>query len=214
MDHTLVNPNPMRHHHIDLQDNPCIKNPMCITCPEEYVTIPLYMSGTIFCAGTLSSIQHQLEDCPLIVLTSPHDWYPHSVRFATVPHSEEEEYLFASIETIRVDALRSYVHETDIYPGLRNTVHNPSLVATRLVPQVRISDAKVPDATIITNLDEDVFEGRRQNVTYHRKFTSKERHLGVNPCDIIKRWHIGLGATTMKMKATTQRMLRFSIMPI
>ena len=35
LDHTLVNPNQMRHHRIDVQDNPCMQNPMGITCPED-----------------------------------------------------------------------------------------------------------------------------------------------------------------------------------
>ena len=73
LDHTLVNPNQMHHHHIDVQENPCMQNPMGITCPEENATIPIYMSGTIFCDSTSSPTQKQLEDCTWIVLTYPYD---------------------------------------------------------------------------------------------------------------------------------------------
>ena len=45
--------------------------------------------------------------------------------------------------------------------------------------QERIADAKVVDAKIITDIDKDVFEGRRQDVPSHRTFTSKEKHLDV-----------------------------------
>ena len=41
--HTLVNPNQMRHHQIDVQDNLCTQKPMGITYPEEALTVPLYM---------------------------------------------------------------------------------------------------------------------------------------------------------------------------
>ena len=51
----------------------------------------------------------------------------------------------------------SKVHETEIYPGLRDTIHDSSFVTTRLVSQVRIADTKVPDATINTDINEEFF---------------------------------------------------------
>ena len=51
-DHTLVNPNQMRHHIIDVQDNHCMQNPMVITCHAEEVAVKLYKSGTIVFADT------------------------------------------------------------------------------------------------------------------------------------------------------------------
>ena len=130
---------------------------MCTNCPEEDATIPLYMLDTIVCAENLSPTQKQLEDFPRIVLTSPHDWDTPSVWFPKVSHSKEEEDLFSGITAIRFDVLRSKVHDTDIDTGLRDTAHNPSFILTRQVSQVRISDAKVPDATIITDIDEGYF---------------------------------------------------------
>ena len=53
LNNTLVNPNQMRHHRINVQDKPCMKKPMLITCPEEDVTVPLYMSDTSFVTITL-----------------------------------------------------------------------------------------------------------------------------------------------------------------
>ena len=131
---------------------------MGIICPEEDVTVSLYMSGTIFCSVTSSTKQKQLDYCPLIVLTSPHDWDPHFVRFPKGSHSKEEEYLFAGIAEICVDKLRSKVHETEIESGLNNTVYYLSSIVTRLVSQVIISNAKVPDSTRITDPEEDVFK--------------------------------------------------------
>ena len=136
-----------------------MQKPTETTCSEEDVTIPLYISGTIVCDDSSSPTQKQLEDCPLIVPTSPHDWDPHSIHFAKDPHSKEEEYLFDGIAAISVDTLRRKVHETDIDPWLNDTIQKPYLITTRLVSEVRISDTKVPDATKITDLDEGVFKG-------------------------------------------------------
>ena len=43
LDHILMNPNQMRHNHINVQDNPCMQNPMGINFLEEDLTIPLYI---------------------------------------------------------------------------------------------------------------------------------------------------------------------------
>ena len=122
LDHTLVNPNQMLHYSTDMKDNPWMYKLMGLTCPKKYVTITLYMSSTIICAETSSPTQQQLEDFTWIILTSQHEWDPNSVRFPKGSHSEKEEYLFTGIVDICVDALRRNVHETEIDPGLRNTV--------------------------------------------------------------------------------------------
>ena len=137
----------MRHHCIDVQYNPCMHNPMGVTCPQEDVTIPLYMSGTIVCADTSSSTQKQLEYFPKIILTYQHYQDPHSVCFPKGSRSREDEYLFAGISEICIDALGSKVHETEIESGLNNTVYYLSSIVTRLVSQVIITDSKVSDVT-------------------------------------------------------------------
>ena len=73
LDHTIVNPNQMRHHRIDMHDNPCMQNAMGITCPEKDATVPIYISGTVVCADIFSPTHQKLEDYPHIVLISPHD---------------------------------------------------------------------------------------------------------------------------------------------
>ena len=140
-----------------------------------------------FCSDTSSPTQQHLQYCPQVVLTYQQEWDPLSVSYSTDTHSEEEEHLFAGIAEIRVNAWRSKVHGTNIETGLCNTIHNMSSIATRLVSQVIIAYAKVPDATRITDIDKDVFLGRHQDVLSHQTFTSKERYSGVNPSELIKR---------------------------
>ena len=198
----------MHHHHINLKDNPCMNKPMVITCPQEVMSIPLDIYGTISCTHTSSPTQQQLEDCPRIILTYQHDWDPHSIWFPKVSCSEEEEDLFTGIAAICVDALQSRFHETKIDPGLSNTIYNPSFIATQLVSYVIISDANVTNSERINYPDEDAFEVQHQDVPAHRNFTSKKRYLYFNPPDISKRWQIGIGAVINTLKAETQRMLR------
>ena len=110
-----------------------------------------------FCSDTSSPTQQHLQYCPQVVLTYQQEWDPLSVSYSTDTHSKEEEHLFAGIAEIRVDTLQRKVQETDNEPGLSKTAHDPSFITTRLVPQVRIADAKFPDTTRIADLDKDVF---------------------------------------------------------
>ena len=173
LDHILVNPNQMRHNCIGVQYNPCVYNPTGITRPQEDVTIPLYMSGTIVCADISSPTQQYLEDFPWVILTSQHDWDPHPILFPKILRRKEEEYLFTGIAKIHVYALRIKVHDIEIDPWLRNTIHNSSFIETRIVLQVRIADANVPDAARINYFGDDVLEGHRQDIPSHRTLTSK-----------------------------------------
>ena len=118
------------------------------------------------------------------MLKHPHDWDPHSFFFSKVSQRKEDDDLFSGIAAIPVNALHSKFYETDIEPVIHDTVYDPSFITKQLLSQVIITDAKVPYATGITNIDEDVFEGRRQDITSHRTLTTKERHLDVNTSDL------------------------------
>ena len=84
--------------------------------------------------------------------------------------------------------MRSKAYETYIDPGLHDIVQTPSFIMTLLVSQVIIANAKVPDATRINDLDEDVLEGRYQDIPSHRTFKSRERDPDVNKYDLSERW--------------------------
>ena len=106
----------------------------------------------------MSLTQQQLEAFPQIILQYPHYWDPQSIFLTKGSHSEEEEYLFTGIAEICVNTLCIKVHETEIEPGLRDTVHDASFIAKILVSQVIIANAKVSDSTRITDIDKNVSE--------------------------------------------------------
>ena len=83
-------------------------------------------------------------------------------------------------------------------------MHNLFFITIRLVSQVIITDAKLTDATRINDLYEDVFEGRLQDIPFHRNFLSKERHSDVNTSDLSNICQIGIDASTKMLKATNQ----------
>ena len=83
---TLINPNQLRHYGVEVQDNPYSNSPLFIKNEDSSFGMELQTSGTTIFAHTFSPTQQELEDNPHIVLSSPHQWDPHTIEF---PKSEK-----------------------------------------------------------------------------------------------------------------------------
>ena len=81
LDHTLVNPNQMRHYGTDVQDNPISNRPLSIITKDGEFCMKLMMEGTIIYMDTSTPSQRELQECPHIILTSPHPWNSNAVKF-------------------------------------------------------------------------------------------------------------------------------------
>ena len=79
MDHTLVNPNQLRHYGIKVQDNPVSDEPLHIMTEDEQFNMELKMKGTTIFADTLTPSDKELQTCPHIIMSSSHEWNPHNV---------------------------------------------------------------------------------------------------------------------------------------
>ena len=90
MDHSLINPNQMRHNGATVQDKPFSPSPLFIETSEAYFVLPLKISGTNILANTRTPTDGELANCRHIVLTSAYSWNPHNVRFPQPVRSVEE----------------------------------------------------------------------------------------------------------------------------
>ena len=91
MDHSLVNPNQMRHNGATVQENPFSPSPLFIETAEADFVLPLEIPGTNILANTRTPTDVELANCRHIVLTSAHPWNPHNVWFPEPVRSVEEE---------------------------------------------------------------------------------------------------------------------------
>ena len=78
---TLVNQNQLRHFGTEVQDNPYCGLPLYIKTEDSSFAMELESQGTTIFAHTFSPSQHELENCPMIQLTSDHHWNPHEINF-------------------------------------------------------------------------------------------------------------------------------------
>ena len=81
MDHTLVNPNHLRHFGVTVQDNQYSNSPLYIESPDRDFVLPLIVEGTNIMAHTRTPTGEELATCRHIVLFSHHEWNPQRTKF-------------------------------------------------------------------------------------------------------------------------------------
>ena len=92
MDHTLINPNQLRHFDTEVQDNPYhATDTMSITSPNGEFMACLQSQGTHVFLNTWRPTKTQLSSLPHIVLTSPRKWDPHKIEFPATKYYVQEE---------------------------------------------------------------------------------------------------------------------------
>ena len=77
-DHSLINPNQVRHCGVVFWDNPHDKNRV-LGIEVDHITIRMKLRGTKACFESRSPTDKELEECPKFIMTSPDPWNPTSV---------------------------------------------------------------------------------------------------------------------------------------
>ena len=185
MDHSLINPNQLRHHGVLVNDNPYGEQPMAIKA--ERTIIPLISQGTTIYFNSIKPTDTDLRTRTHIHLTSDAPWIPSEVSFPARDHRELE-----------VAAIQSEINRTDGHPtteeGLRkiSAIYDPVAFAQRSIQQM----------------------GTLNDIPKRRTFISGDRHSMVSDKDLSERWHIGLKQAQQTIKTTTQRGIRSALLPM
>ena len=131
MDHTLINPNQLRHFGALVQDDPAFPNPLSIITEDREFCMELSMEGTIVYVDTHTPTDAELDACPKVELSSPYPWNPHQVKFPSSKLTLEEEvggmqYL-SGISTLRQHDL-FYDLETICFKHINRSIASVSKV--------------------------------------------------------------------------------------
>ena len=81
IEHSLLNPNQLRSHGVEVQDNPFEPVQCHIDTCFDNIKIPLFTQGTVIFANTRSPTEVELNNCPKNTLTSSKIWDPHHMNF-------------------------------------------------------------------------------------------------------------------------------------
>ena len=241
LNHSLWNPNQMRHYGADVIDNPYEKEPMRITSPDGEFTSCLQHQGTTIFVDTWTPTDADLKNCPHIVLTSPHPWNPQNVRFPSVSYSEQEEIERRSIKSIQVEYSHdnfSIQHhgeigfceptEIDELPYEDDIIMNIGDINHQFIESITTSQIKIASVSkIITKLpikkrkriqfDLPTLEPgpiKEIDIQPRKTFLSNDRHSNMSPQDLSERWCISVAQAALTLKATTRRLIRSALMPL
>ena len=100
LDHSLINPNNLRHYGIDFWDNPYDKHhDLSIEVPNEII-IPLKTKGTKVLFTTHKPLQRELSSCPMIYMNSANPWNPKTITMGRVRSAYHQDF---KISTVNVD---------------------------------------------------------------------------------------------------------------
>ena len=194
LDHSLINPNQLRHFGIDVCDNPYSKDGIYIHEPESQVTVPLHSRGTILYANSHAPTDQELQQCKHIVLTSPGLWNPNTVKLGDVssviaPNDDDEYYHRSTAYEI---ASQSYFIDSDsIYLSHISAVYCDCTSPT-------------PFTAYISTID----------IPPIKNFVSKKRHTNITAADLSNRWHIGVKQAQYTLDSTTQGFTRSALLPL
>ena len=189
LEHSLLNPNQLRHHGIQVQDNPYSDTALHLAAPDDEFILPMRSDGTIIYFDARTPTDHELAHCPHIILSSQAQWNPRDVRFPTPTHHVEEGNMAMHND---VGAIRRRF-------DLSDTTHDDIPIGTTISERL-ISEVKV-DAT-------------QADVPLPRTFASGKRHADVTAQELSERWFIGIAQAHETIKVTTQNCKRSALLPL
>ncbi len=127
LDHSLLNPNQMRHHGITVQDNPYSDVSIHLASYDDNFIMPMQADGTTIFFDSRTPTDHELAHCPHIELSSNAPWNPRDIRFPPPKHHVEEGHPVHEIHQLQRFDLSD-----------AREAHLTRDMATRLISEVRV----------------------------------------------------------------------------
>jgi hypothetical protein len=162
LDHSLINPNQIRHFGVPVCDDPYDPHrPLGID--HENAFIPFEKDGACIFFDTYVPSDAQLEQCEHVELTNDKiPWDPPTVRLGGNTLDKNEVYIR------QVRSARAYIHETDIILGSISEALVNDDATERMVSQVRIESTDARAACVDTTVNQMASRSRHSVVSPER----------------------------------------------
>jgi hypothetical protein len=193
MNHSLINPNQLRHFQIEVCDNPFDKRGMHITGPLTKLSIPLLSKGTIIDADSHAPSDQELQTCRHFLLTSPSNWNPSTISLGQVTSRDVTQDI-SDIHAVYELANRENLINSDSFHLSYISAVYCDYEFTQQAKQIAmISSIVVPPI---------------------KNFVSTKRHSDITAADLSHQWRIGIKQAQDTLDTTTQSFSRSSLLPI
>ena len=206
MDHTLINPNQIRHFGFDVEDNP-YRQRMGIDV-DEALYIPFDITGTTVFFETCLPTSDELEHCTHIVLTSEDEWDPKSVALGQARLDSDSNWddgmtrFIRHVETSRQAYINrdTAMYESDFILGAQADGMVEQEFAERMILSVNVVHSKQLCTVGMVRVANEL--------------VSEARHSKITPERIAKLFNVGLPKARQMLGTTTQRGVRQAVHPL
>jgi hypothetical protein len=208
MEHSLINPNQLRAFGTEIQDNPFDRRPMVLTDPEEEVSIPLSLKGSIVVLQTRTPTQTELETCKHLVLSSPREWNPNELQVPEIMAIGRYDHRDApkSIDRYFISAVRgeAVVDLDEFEDGFDLDAINRRIIGSVRVAEIPKEKGEKVRASAVALPDPPI----------PKTFVSEERKTNVTATSLAEKWMISVKQAADTLRKTTQSMFRSALLPI
>ena len=208
MDHSLINPNQIRHFGIPVSDNPYDRSKQ-LGIDHEQVFIPFLTEGSAVYFETHVPSDEDLESYPHVVLTDDEtEWDPMGVKMAgDRPYGDNDEVVVQQVKRENNKRRRAthYDCESDLVLGSISESFVPDLLYERLVASVRIRP---------TTKKNERMQTPHKRTSDIKKVKARHKHSKITPESIAYMMNIGLDKAKQMLTTTTQKGIRTAIHPI
>lgn len=208
MDHSLINPNQVRHYGIPVSDDP-YDSTRSLGIDHSDLFVPFMTEGCTIFFDSFTPTGDDLNRYPHIVLTDGElQWNPAGVRMnSNRPYGDN----FAQVESVRRENGRRrdvpVEHESDLVLGSISGSFVADDCYERLVSSVRVS---YPSSKSKRQGNDRVHRGP----AWAKKVRANTRHSSITPERLMEMHNIGLDKAKQMLAVTTQKGIRIATHPI
>jgi hypothetical protein len=197
LDHSLINPNQVRHSGVEFWDNPYDDTRDMSIATSNGICIPLRTQGTKVLFRSRSPTSDELENCLHIDMTSRREWNPTSVQLREVVTDTPLPW-------------KRYVEGTTTFTREYLDPRSDEAMLDHIDPLlVNLNDGRAVKESSSSRYDDDTLD-----VPVRRTFTSTERHSRITAEELAERLGIGVERAKSTLRATIQRGTRSAILPL
>ena len=201
LNHSLLNPNQIRHGGLGFWDNPYDENhALGIEVYDMDMDIPMTYHGTKLSFKTSTPTDHELNVLPHIVLTSESPWNPHDVKLGEM--RTEEPTNITCLKKVQV--AESEADEAYKYGYNYERMRGDDALMHEINPIISYIQALNKDEQAYGLVDKPP----------HKSFISSKRHHKLDADGLAENWLIGPIKAKATLRATTQNFKRSAILPI
>ena len=199
LDHSLINPNQIRHYGIPAWDNPFDKERSFGIEVDNETFIPFSTIGTKIYFNTRTPMKEEMETCRKITMTSPEEWVPEEVELKNVDRVKlnQSKRQINAIKKVN-GPNESVVWIYDDSESDEVLLHEINPMLTRGVNELQINS----------------YDEKYDDVRPPRFYISTERHTKIVAEDLAEKFCIGLERAKATLRVTRQRGTRSAILPI